>query len=323
MQIGIVLPNLGPLATTDAMIAIAERAEAHGFADLWTSDHLVLPIESQTSYPYVRGANVRLDPRHPVIDPLIALAGLATRTRRIGLGVSVYLAALRHPIVAAKLVASLDRLSGGRVRLGVGAGWIPEEYEALGIDFARRGHVLDEHIDCMRALWSEEAPRFEGETWRVGNIGFEPKPVQPRLPVWIGGNSVAARRRAVARGDGWHVIDVPLPELEAGIADLRQRCREAGRDPGEIVVSMRAQVAISERPLPAEAKFAPLLGTREEIVRDLLRMREMGVGHVALWPAGQDPTLERYLERVDELAREILPVLATEATDAGGGDGSG
>jgi len=312
MQIGIVLPNLGKLAKPEVMVAIAERAEQHGFADVWTSDHLVLPIESQTSYPYVRGANVRLDPHHPVIDPMIALAGLATRTRRIGLGVSVYLAALRHPIVAAKLIASLDRLSEGRVRLGVGAGWIPEEYQTLGIDFAERGRVLDEHLDCMRALWTQTEPVFEGETWRVANIGFEPKPVQSRLPIWIGGNSAAARRRAAIRGDGWHVIDVPLPELEAGIADLRARCREAGRDPDEVVVSMRAQVSLTDEPLPKAAKFAPLLGTRDEVVQDLLRMREMGVGHVALWPAGQDHTPESYLECIDELAREILPALAPD-----------
>ena len=313
MQIGIVLPNLGPLATPEAMVAIAERAEQRGFADLWTSDHLVIPVESQTSYPYVRGANVRLDPRHPVIDPMIALAGLATRTRRIGLGVSVYLAALRHPIVAAKLVVSLDRLSGGRVRLGVGAGWIPEEYQTLGIDFAERGRVLDEHIDAMRALFSESAPVFEGETYRFDNLGFEPKPVQSRLPIWIGGNSGAARRRAAIRGDGWHVIDVPLPELEAGIGDLRRRCHEAGRDPSELVVSMRAQVALCDEPLPAAQKFAPLLGTRDEVVEDLLRMRELGVSHVALWPTGQDHTLESYLERVDELATEILPSFAPNA----------
>ncbi len=313
MQLGIVLPNLGPLATPAAMVAIACRAEEHGFADVWTSDHLVLPIESQTSYPYVRGANVRLDPHHPVIDPMIALAGLATRTQRIGLGVSVYLAALRHPIVAAKLVASLDRLSEGRVRLGVGAGWIPEEYETLGIRFADRGRVLDEHIDCMRALWTESEPVFAGDFYRVDNIGFEPKPVQSRLPVWVGGNSAAARRRAAIRGDGWHVIDVPLPELEVGIADLRNRCEDLGRDPAEVVVSMRAQVALSEEPLPVAARFAPLLGTRDELVQDLLRMREMGVGHVALWPTGQDHTLESYLARIDELAQEILPPLAPNA----------
>ena len=315
MEIGIVLPNTGTLGTPEAMLAIAERAEAQGFAAVWTADHLVVPIESQTSYPYVRGANVRLDARHPIIDPMIALAGIATRTQRIGLGVSVYLAALRHPIVAAKLIASLDRLSHGRVRLGVGAGWIPEEYETLGIRFSERGRVLDEHLECLRTLWTEEAPRFQGEFYQFDNIGFEPKPVQPRLPIWIGGNSAPARRRAARIGDGWHVIDVPLSELESGISDLHARCRAIERNPAEVVVSMRAQIAITNEPIPAAERFAPLIGPLPDVLRDLRRMREIGVGHVALWPAGRSLDLEGYLERMDQIARQILPELSA-APDA-------
>jgi probable F420-dependent oxidoreductase len=315
VEIGLILPNTGSLATPEAMLAIAERAESLGFATLWTADHLVVPVESSTSYPYVRGANVRLDALHSFIDPMIALAGVATRTRRIGLGVSVYLAALRHPIVAAKLVASLDRLSEGRVRLGVGAGWIPEEYETLGIPFSERGRVLDEHIECMRALWTQTHPRFAGDYYRVDNVGFEPKPVQSRLPIWIGGNSVPARRRAARLGDGWHVIDLPPDELEAGIADLRSRCGEIGRNPDEVVVSMRAQIEITPAPVPEAERFAPLIGPLPEVLRDLRRMEEIGVGEVALWPVGQGLDLTAYLARMEELARDVLPALAGRKSD--------
>ncbi len=307
MDFGLVLPNLGPLATPEAVLAIAEAAEAAGFADLWTSDHVVLPIESDTSYPYVRAANVRLDPHYPIVDPIVALSGIATRTERIGLGISVYLAALRHPIVAARLVASLDRLSQGRVRLGVGAGWIPEEYAALGIDFSQRGRVLDEHLACMRALWTQDRPEFSGEHYCLANIAFEPKPVQTRLPIFVGGNSAAARERAVRLGDGWHVIDVPLPELAESVRALHASCRDAGRDPNELTVSMRAQVVISET-TPSEAeRFAPLVGTRAAILEDLERMREIGVNHVVLWPGGRDHDLESYLACIDRFAAEILP----------------
>lgn len=308
LTMGLVLPNLGPLATAEAMTAIAERAEARGFADLWTADHLVLPVESDTPYPYVRGAKVRLDARHPIVDPMIVLAGLATRTQRIGLGVSVYLAALRHPIVAARLIASLDHLSGGRVRLGVGAGWIPEEYETMGIAFGERGRVLDEHLRAMRALFTEDTPAFDGDYYRFSNIGFEPKPVQSRLPLWIGGNSGPARGRAARLGDGWHVIDLPASELEKGVVDLRARCEREGRDPAEVVVSMRAQVVLADAPLPEAQRFAPLLGTRDEVIDELGRMQEAGLDHVALWPAGQDLDLAAYLERIDALAEEVLPV---------------
>jgi probable F420-dependent oxidoreductase len=244
---------------------------------------------------------------------MIALAGIATSTTRIGLGVSVYLAALRNPIVAAKLVSSLDQLSGGRVRLGVGAGWIPEEYETFGIEFANRGKVLDEHLACMRALWTEAEPRFEGEYYQIGNIGFEPKPVQARLPLWIGGNSRPARARAVNLGDGWHVIDVPIPELEQGIQDLKARCRAAGRDPKNVTISMRAQVLVMPHSPSDKERFAPLVGTQEEIVRDLKRMQKIGVDHVALWPAGQDHTLDSYLDRLDFFATALIPDVVSKS----------
>jgi probable F420-dependent oxidoreductase len=309
VELGIILPNSGALAHAEAMLAIAERAEALGFAALWTSDHLVLPVESSTYYPYMPGRQVRPDARHAFVDPLIALAGIATRTRRIRLGVSVYLAALRHPIVAAKLVASLDQLSGGRVLLGIGAGWIPEEYETLGIEFAERGRVLDEHIECMRKLWAEPSPRHRGDRYAFDNIGFEPKPVANTVPIWIGGNSAPARRRAARAGDGWHVIDVALPELERGIAALSDECRSCGRDPAELTVSMRAQVAITESPLSEGERIAPLLGPLPEVVAALERMRELGVGHVALWPAGFDLDLATYLTRMEQIAREIVPRL--------------
>ncbi|MCR9095086.1 MAG: LLM class F420-dependent oxidoreductase [bacterium] len=312
LGIGLVLPNLGPLATAESMIAIAERAEARGFADLWTADHVVLPIESDTSYPYVRDAKVRLDPTHPIIDPMIALAGLATRTRTIGLGISVYLAALRHPLVAARLVASLDHLSGGRVRLGVGAGWIPEEYETMGIPFAERGRVLDEHLAALRTLFSDTAPRFEGEHYRFDNLGFEPKPVQSPLPIWIGGNSPPARRRAVTLGDAWHVIDLPVETLDRGVRDLRARCEKAGRDPTEIVVSMRAQVVLSEAPIPEKERFAPLMGPRDFVLEEIGRLRQAGLDHIALWPARAGSDVGAYLESVDRFAEEIVPAFAPE-----------
>ena len=308
MELGLVVPNSGPMARADVLVPAAEHAEALGFDTLWTADHLVLPVESETHYPYVPpGTRVRLDPRHRFLDPMVVLSGLATRTERIGLGVSVYLAALRHPIVVAKLVASLDQLSGGRVRLGVGAGWIPEEYETLGVPFRERGGWLDDHLACLRALWSEALPRHAGDHYRFDNIGFEPKPVQSPLPVLIGGNSAAARRRAARLGDGWHVIDVPAGALEPGIEDLRRRCADVGRDPGEVAVSIRSQIAFSDRALSAAERFAPLVGSREQVFEELDRLQRLGVAHVALWPAGRDHDLDTLRRRMDELVREVFP----------------
>jgi probable F420-dependent oxidoreductase len=308
MELGIVLPNSGSLATPEAMYAIAERSEALGFDA--TADHLVLPRTSSASYPYVRGRDVRLDPSHPFIEPLMALAGVAARTRRIRLGVSVYLAALRHPLVSAKLVASLDQISGGRAILGVGAGWIPEEYATFGIEWRERGAVLDEHIECLRTLWSDSTPHYEGTYYRFGDLGFEPKPVHGQVPIWVGGNSGPAMRRAARLGDGWHCIDLSPGELQEATSRLRAHCEAQERDPGEVVVSMRAQLTLTERHIPADRRPGPLTGPLDEVVSDLARLRELGVGHMALWPSAGAIELADYLERIERIATDVVPALA-------------
>ena len=313
MELGVILPNSGAFADPVAMLAVAEAAEGMDYAALWTADHLVLPIESATTYPYLRQAKVRLDPTHAFLEPLLALAGVATRTRRIGLGISVYLAALRHPIAVAKQVASLDQLSGGRVLLGVGAGWIPEEYETLSIQFGERGRILDEHIEAMRTLWRDERPRYAGQHYRFDNLGFEPKPVRRDVPIWVGGNSPAARRRAARLGDGWHVIDVPMRELEAGIAELARECRAAGRRPEEVPTSIRSQISLTTAHVPETERMVPLTGPVDEILRDLRRYRELGVAHVALWPAGRFERADAYIAAIERLAREIVAPLQADA----------
>ena len=312
MELGVILPNSGAFADPGAMLAVAEAAEGMDYSALWTADHLVLPIESATTYPYFRQAKIRLEPTHPFLEPLIALAGVATRTRRIGLGISVYLAALRHPLVVAKQIASLDQLSGGRVLLGVGAGWIPEEYETLGIPFGERGRVLDEHIQAMRTLWRDEQPRYAGQHYRFDNIGFEPKPVRRDVPIWVGGNSPAARRRAARLGDGWHVIDVPMRELEAGIAELARECRAAGRRPEDVPTSIRSQISLTTAHVPESERMVPLTGPVDEVLRDLRRYRELGVAHVALWPAGRFERADAYIAAIERLAREIVAPLRAD-----------
>lgn len=320
MELGVILPNSGPFADPGAILAIAEAAEALGYEALWTADHLVLPIESKTTYPYLRQANVRLEPTHPFFEPLIALSAVAVRTKTIRLGVSVYLAALRHPIAVAKQVASLDQLSGGRVLLGVGAGWIPEEYETLGVPFPARGRFLDEHIEAMRTLWRDERPRYAGKHYRFENIGFEPKPVRRDVPILVGGNSPAARRRAARRGDGWHVIDVPMDELEAGIAALAADCRAVGRDPRAVPTTIRSQIALTEAPVPESQRMVPLTGPTEAILADLRRYRALGVAHVALWPAGRHARAEDYLAAIERLERELVrPLRADADADADSG----
>lgn len=309
MELGIVLPNSGALATPEAMLAIAERCEALGFDALWTADHLVLPHAPSAPYPYARGQDVRLDPDHPFIEPLMALANLAARTRRIRLGVSVYLAALRHPLVSAKLVASLDQLSGGRAILGVGAGWIPEEYATLGIGWSERGAVLDEHIECLRTLWRDARPSYAGRYYEFAELGFEPKPVRRDVPIWVGGNSRAAMHRAVRLGDGWHCIDLSPAEMQEALATLHALCARQDRDPSQLVISMRSQLTLTDAHIPLGRRPAPLTGPLDEVVADLSTLRELGVGHLALWPSAGSIELDDYLQRIERIASDVVPAL--------------
>lgn len=308
MELGLILPNSGELGTPEAIARISERAEACGLAALWTADHLAPPLHSSEKYPYAPGREIRLDPDHPFVEPLIALAYSAARTQKIALGVSVYLSALRHPIVCAKLLASLDHLAPGRVRLGVGAGWIREEYEQFGIAWAERGAVLDEHIQALRALWNEPRPQFRGRFYRFDEIGFRPQPKPGAIPILIGGNGEAALRRAARLGDGWHPIDLSATEFRAGVSRLDALCAQAGRARHEIHLSMRCSMRLCERPIAAGEWRTPLTGTREELIAELRALEAAGLDHAALWPTPPRLDLAGYLGQIDWIARELAPI---------------
>ena len=178
----------------DAMRDVACAAEELGYDSVWLPEHLVFPADL-TDAP--------VDPSIPTLDNLMFLVTIAQATERIRLGTWVYNLALRHPIVAARAVQTLDVLSGGRVILGVGAGWIAQEYAAVGVDFGSRGRRLDECIDVLRLLWSEHEPSWSGEFFAFEPVRFEPKPPRGTVPIHVGGESRAALRRAARRGDGW------------------------------------------------------------------------------------------------------------------------
>jgi probable F420-dependent oxidoreductase len=308
MLIGVTVPNIGPLALSGAAVEIAEHAEQLGFASVWTVDHVVLPHVSSQSYPYTSQPGVSLPADWPMLDPLVTLAAIASRTSRVLLGTGVYLLPLRHPVINARLAVSVDILSRGRLLFGVGLGWIKEEYETLGVAWDQRGRLLDEQIDLLRALWRDEAPRFDGKFWRVDGVGFEPKPVNGTIPLLIGGKTDISRRRAAKRGDGWHLIDMEPSKIMAVRALLAEDCRAAGRAPGQVPVSMYASLLIAERDLPDNESQFPLMASIEQIVAKLNAYRAAGLDHIVLAARGLN-TLKEYKEFFDRIAAEILPRL--------------
>src|SRR5690606_32554688 len=200
----------------------AVRAEQRGFESVWLPDHLVMPSPIPKSYPYLNDehGNPRLSADAPLFDPWVVMGYLAALTTHLRFGTAVYLLALRDPIAVARALVTLDHLSGGRVTLGVGVGWLKEEFEALGVPFGKRGQLTDEAIGLLRRLWSEPVISHQSEFFSIGPVGFAPKPLrQSGIPVEVGGASPAALRRAGLIGDGW--IDAGSANLDDIAAQIR------------------------------------------------------------------------------------------------------
>ena len=208
MQFGLSLPNRGPLATPEDMREIAVQAEALGYGYLTVSDHIVVPRKIDANYPYSETGEFRWtsDGEVDCMEQFTVLAWLAAVTHKIRIMTSVVVVPHRNPLFMAKSIATTDVLSGGRVTIGCGAGWMREEFEALNLpDFDARGRVTNEYIDVMKTAWTDPNPAYDGEFFKFDHVDLEPRPVQnPHPPIWIGGESMPAIRRTVSHGDAWY-----------------------------------------------------------------------------------------------------------------------
>lgn len=232
MKFGLRYCNTGPYVDPAKAVELAQAAEAAGFESMWTVEHTVVPAGYGSAYPYspsgkMAGGNDAI----PLPDPLIWMAYVAAATKRIKLGTAILILPQHNPVVVAKQVATLDHLSGGRILLGIGAGWLKEEFEALGVPFETRGRRTDEYIKVLRELWGAEKPSFQGEFIRFKDAYCRPQPVNKHVPIVVGGHSEAAAKRAGRLGDGFF----PARGAPAELFDLARRsAKEAGRDPNAI-----------------------------------------------------------------------------------------
>ena len=252
MKFGTILPHIGPLAAgpdaLDSLLSVAQQAEALGFDSLWVGDHVVLPTAIKPRYPYNDTGEFPLPAEAALLEPLTVLGFLTGVTRRVRLGPSVLVLPHRNPIVTAKMFASLDVLSRGRIIFGAGIGWMEEEISLLGAPFKRRGALSDEYLRAMRELWTNPDPHFEGEFCRFSGIKCEPKPLQNPLPIWIGGHSARAMRRIVEFGDGWIAVPKSLAVFQDGMALLREAADRGGRDLNaiEIMIGLLRTTSVDE-----------------------------------------------------------------------------
>jgi probable F420-dependent oxidoreductase len=289
MQIGISLFNNWGIEDVQAIVQLASRAEALGFASVWVHDHV-----------FNAGHVFRRIGYRPYFEPLSLLSYVAARTERVGLGTSVMVLPYHNPIQLAKTAATLDVLSGGRLILGVGVGAVPPESEAMGSPYAERGAIADEAIAIMKVLWTQDDPSFAGKYHRFSGMPFSPKPLQqPHIPLLIGGNSRAAIRRTVRLGNGWHPLAVSPEVLRQGIRELYKQAQAAGRNITEIPVSL-------SMPLGASTAHRAALGTSPgEIVQTIQAYADVGVDMMAI--SGHTNDMVEIRSALEMLAREVLP----------------
>ncbi len=229
MQFDLWLPTASPMTTFDLLDAVAEESEARGIGTIWVGEHVVLFADYASAYPYAADGRIPAPSGSGLLDPMITLSYLAARTTTVRLGTAMLLLPQRNPVYTAKEVSSLDWLSNGRVDLGIGVGWLKEEFEALNVPWERRGARTDEYLQVLRTLWCDETSSFDGDIYTLNQCEMFPKPLQqPHPPIHIGGETAPALRRA-ARHQGWHTFNRSPAELAAGLRDLDVELDKVGR----------------------------------------------------------------------------------------------
>jgi probable F420-dependent oxidoreductase len=314
MKFGLHLGMRGSAAQPDSLIAIATKAEALGFEHLGFSDHVVIATEVASVYPYTKTGRWFAADTGTCLEQITVMSFVAAATQRIRLLNSVMVLPHRPVMLAAKMLTTVDVLSKGRLTVGVGVGWMAEELALLGAPaFARRGSASDEYIKAFRELWTAPRPRFQGEFVAFDGVMFEPKPVQrPHPPIWVGGESRAARRRAARLGDGWYPLTnnpaAPYDTVElfaAGVGDMRQAAEAAGRDPAGIEIPLFAMGChIGEPGQGRDGKRLAFTGNAQAIIDDIGAYGDRGMRQLVIGFESDD--LGRALAHIERFADQVM-----------------
>lgn len=304
MRYGFYLPTRGQTAAPEALETLIARAEELGFSSVVIADHIVFPVTIKSKYPYtVSGA---FPGQGDALEQLSLMAFVAGKSRTLRLISSVMILPHRNPVVTAKMLATIDVLSRGRVTVGVGVGWLREEFEALGApDFDRRGAVSDEYLRIFKVLWTQDPASYQGEFYRFDSVRCLPHPAQkPHPPIWVGGHSKAALRRVARLGDGWHPVGanpaVPLrpPELRASLDDLRRLTEAEGRDFSALTISYKAPIYDPGQGVDGGAERRPFSGSQQAIADDIGTFGGLGVSELIF-----DFRSDSLAESLDRMAR--------------------
>jgi probable F420-dependent oxidoreductase len=311
MRYGFYLPVRGELASYEGVVETALHGERLGFHSATIADHIVFPVATSSKYPYA--ANGIHPSRGDALEQLSLMAFVAGKTERLRLITSVMILPHRNPVLTAKMIATIDVMSRGRVTVGAGVGWLREEFAALGAaDFDKRGAVSNEYIEIMKKLWTTSPAEHRGVHYSFGPIRCEPRPVQrPHPPIWIGGHSDAALARAARLGDGWHPLGAvepePLapPELAKKLETLKRLTGEAGRDFAQLTLSFVGRLSQTATPTSgADRKL--FTGSAAQIADDVAAYAKLGVSEIIF--DFRSPSLPDTLARMDRFAADVMPI---------------
>ena len=314
MHFGFALPGRGPLATPEALTTLAEKADALRYASVFVTDHVVIPTSYSSPYPYAASGRFTGDWTNGYLEPLAMMGVLVGLTSRVKIGTSVLVVPYRNPVVTAKMLATLDVMSGGRMILGAGVGWMKEEFETLQAPpFTERGKVTDEYLRLMRDMWTKEPVQFVGAHYRLPSVSAMPKPRQKGgIPIWIGGHTDAALRRTGELADAWHPIAMRPPamllpdEYAEKVKVIHGWARKAGRDPKAIVLSVRVPLELAPtRGKPVVSDQPGFRGTAQDVIRHIKSYQARGVSHFVFDLA--PPDVKGQLTLMERFAQEVRP----------------
>jgi len=275
MRVGFILPNIGPVASPALVGQVAQTAEALGYDSLWVTERLLYPVKPQTPYPATADGSLPAAYKH-VLDPVATLTFVAARTSRVALGTSVLDIPYYNPVLLARQLTTLDVLSGGRVRVGLGIGWSKDEFDAVGASLADRGRRADEFLQVLKAIWTTDPAEFRGRYYQLPRSFIGPKPVQkPHPPIYLAAFVPQALRRAAVYANGWNPVGIPADGMAKMMAQLREMAAAAGRDPAAMEVVVRATIDVTPRPLGADRwTFS---GSLDQPKTDIDAVRALGV----------------------------------------------
>lgn len=292
MRVGFALGNIGPIGSTENLVKIAQRAEALAYDSLWTVERLLWPVTPQTPYGARPDGSLPEEYKR-VLDPLDALTFVAGHTKKIALGTSVLDIPYYNPVMLARRVTTLDVLSGGRVRLGLGLGWSKDEHDALGAPMKQRGARADEFLAVMTAIWTTDPAEFKGKFYTLPRSVIETKPVQkPHPPIYMAAFVPASLRRIARLADGWNPVAIPVDGMQKMFDGLKQMAKDAGRDPSKLQLVVRANMEIGSTPRSKDGSI--FTGTLEQVKEDIEGCKRIGAHELHF-----DPTFMPGAQKLD------------------------